>query len=126
MRKTLGTTTVACDAFTRRTYELFDAYVQDFGLDPAEAGEPAVLLASDFLIETLGRSASWERFDVRTFGAFLRERVPPFVDLLPGIVAALSAFFCFLCKRGVVSERRASSVVAAMYVASSPLRKRAA
>ncbi len=102
-------------AFTRRTYELLGAYQADFGLSEEESGATAVLLASDFLIDTLGEAASWERFDTGAFGAFLRERVPPFTELLPGIVAALGGFFCFMCNRGVVSERRASSVVAAIY-----------
>lgn len=113
------------DAFLEKTYVLLDDYEQDFGLDPEQAGESGVLLASDFLLETLGHEASWERFDARTFGAFLRERVPPFAELLPAILAALAGFFCFLCKRGIVTERRASTVVAATYLLV-PARKRAA
>ena len=73
-----------------------------------------VLIASDFLLATLHEQASWERLDMRELAAFVSARMPSLVPQIPYLTVAIGAFYSFLYKRGVVTQRCALRVQAAM------------
>lgn len=104
------------EAFTDRTYALVEDFVEDFERTVGSPDAPVnyVLIASDFLLATLHEQASWERLDVRALQAFVCERMPSLAPQMPFLTVAMGAFYSFLCKRGVVTQRCALRVQAAM------------
>jgi len=104
------------EAFTDRTYALVEDFVADFERSVGSRDAPVnfVLIASDFLLATLHEEASWERLDMRELQAFVCERMPGFAPQIPFLTVAMGAFYSFLYKRGVVTQRCALRVHAAM------------
>ncbi len=100
------------EAFTDRTYELLEDFVADFeqSVGSPEAPVNFVLIASDFLIATQRGEASWERLDVRELQAFVCEHMPSLAPQIPFLTIAIGAFYSFLYKRGVVTQRCAIRV----------------
>ena len=104
------------EAFTDRTYALIEDFVADFERSVGSRDAPVnfVLIASDFLLATQREEASWERLDVGELQTFVCERMPSLASQIPFLTVAMGAFYSFLYKRGVVTQRCALRVHAAM------------
>jgi hypothetical protein len=94
--------------FADLTHDWLDEFVDDYEQRTGEVDEGGngVLFACDVLVNLHGADASWERFDVRAFEAYIREQVPGFVIVLPTMLADLAAFTSYLAARGRLAFER--------------------
>ena len=99
----------SASAFADLTHRWLDEFMDDFERrmgKPCESSGNGVLFACDVLVNLFGADASWDRFEVHAFEAYIREQVPGFVIVLPTMLADLAAFTSYLAARGRLASER--------------------
>jgi hypothetical protein len=88
----------ATSAFADLTHEWLEEMRRDYRRTMGDEydGGNGVLFASDVLVALHGAEASWEKFDVDAFVAWIGEHAPAFDRVMPMMLADLATFTSFL------------------------------